>query len=115
MGVGESKSVGKIHLYEVTIGNQQYPISMHVMKSSLPEDMIFGIDNLTRLRSVINIFDKSMTLGDQHVKLHTRSKKRKVEVVSNELLQKLGMSREEFENAYELCNGDLNVFKEMFY
>lgn len=127
-GVGKNTTIGIIHLYNISINEQQYPISMHVYPgASLPADMLFGLDNMMRLRAIIDVFNKQVIFGENIVQLHTAKRKRETKSItdlmndpqSKDIIKRvremIGMDEEQFKHAFnDVCNGDIHQFEQLF-
>lgn len=130
-GVGTGMTEGKIHLYNISINGQQYPVSMNVLDAdTLPEDMIFGLDNMVRCRAVIDIYNRTITLnGDNVAKLELMNNKRKRESPSDifnilestnpgllkQVCMELGMTEQELKAVFnDVCKGDITKFEQLF-
>lgn len=123
-GVGTGRTEGKIHLYNISINGTQYPVSMDVLDTdTIREDMIFGLDNMVRLRAVIDIYNRTITLNNENVikldliKRPTISKN----IIDEDpaLLQQaaveLGMSPQELTTVFnDVCGGDVSKFEKLF-
>jgi len=125
-GVGKSHTVGKIHLYNISIGGDQYPISIEVLDNNdMPEDMIFGLDNMMRLRAIIDIYNKNIRFGDKDpIELYSMTRRPSIQQLSTtsqgkELLDRmqeaLGLNETQLEHAFhDVCSGDPRKFQQLF-
>lgn len=75
-GVGESRSVGKIYCQDVMVDDSAIPMPFLVMRNCVLSGcgVIIGMDILNTHRSVIDIFNKTISFSGKICKLQTNEK-----------------------------------------
>ena len=112
-GVGTSKILGKIHLAPMKIGTQYYNCSFTILENS-DIDILFGLDNLKKLRCKIDLELDSLIIGEHNIPFLSEKDLPKKKNSYNELQEKidtivkLGFSSEIAENTLLEKNGDLD-------
>lgn len=72
----EAETMGRIHCVDILVEDDAIPMSFTVLKTTLGSEVIIGMDILSSHRSVIDIFNKTITFSE---KLFQLKEKRKTE------------------------------------
>jgi len=62
VGVGSQKIIGRVHMYELQIGDDHLPTSFSILENQ-PMDMLLGLDMLKRHRCIIDLQENCLRIG----------------------------------------------------
>jgi hypothetical protein len=76
IGIGESKTIGKIYCQDVMVGDNSIPMSFSILENCLLSGccVIIGMDILNSHRSVLDVFNKTITFSEKTYDLITNRK-----------------------------------------